>query len=266
MSSLNVNDLSILLVEPSSTQRKIILACLEDASVGNVQEANSGKEAIQLMHGFAPDLVISAMYFEDMTSTDLAKLMRDNEKLDSVPFMLISSEEKDDTLDPLKQLGVIAILPKPFDILDLKTALNATVAYLEPEELDFTQFNIEDLEVLLVDDSRSARRYIKKILSDMGLCKITEAEDGTEAIPLIQSKTFDLIVTDYNMPKMDGGKLLKYIREESAQPYVPVLMVTSESNTARLNAIKQAGVSALCDKPFDVNNVKVLLHNILMEH
>ena len=233
--------------------------------MGKVQHASTGQEALNKMEGFIPDLIICSMYFEDMTGTDIAKKMRDIKKLEAIPFMLISSESSWEKLDELKQLGVIAILPKPFEILDLKMALNATLAYLDPEELEFTGFNIEDTEVLLVDDSLSARRYIRRILTDMEMNNIQEAVNGKDAIAFIEKHNYDLIVTDYNMPEMDGRGLLEYIRNESAQPYVPVLMVTSETNNTRLSTIKQAGVSAICDKPFDVNHVKVLLNNILVD-
>ncbi len=73
----------------------------------------------------------------------------------------------------------------------------------------------------------------------------------------------DLVVTDYNMPEMDGRGLVDYIRTKSWQNSVPILMVTSESDEGRLAAIEEAGVSGICDKPFEPDIVKALLTKIL---
>ena len=74
-----------------------------------------------------------------------------------------------------------------------------------------------------------------------------------------------LVVTDYNMPEMDGKALVDYIRTQSWQNSVPILMVTSEQDMGRLAAIEEAGVSGICDKPFEPEMVKGLLRRVLRE-
>jgi len=74
---------------------------------------------------------------------------------------------------------------------------------------------------------------------------------------------FDLIVTDYNMPEMDGLELIKNIRSTDEQLNVPILMVTSEQNQNRLTAIEKAGVSAILDKPFEPASIKQLIIRLL---
>lgn len=76
---------------------------------------------------------------------------------------------------------------------------------------------------------------------------------------------FDLVVTDYNMPEVDGRELTRYIREQSQQSHLPILMVTSESKDTHLANIEQDGVNALCDKPFEPHVVKQILFKLL-EH
>ncbi len=89
------------------------------------------------------------------------------------------------------------------------------------------------------------------------------AIDGKNALDYFAKEEFDLVITDLNMPVMDGNELIEHIRNESSHPYVPILMVTSEENEATLEHVQQAGVSAICDKPFEPDNVKQLLSNIL---
>jgi len=73
----------------------------------------------------------------------------------------------------------------------------------------------------------------------------------------------DLVITDYNMPEMDGKGLVDFIRQQSWQASVPILMVTSEADMGRLAAIESAGVSGICDKPFEAHVVRELLGRLL---
>jgi two-component system chemotaxis response regulator CheY len=71
------------------------------------------------------------------------------------------------------------------------------------------------------------------------------------------------VITDFNMPKMDGEKLTNFIRNDSSQSSIPILMVTSENSEARVDSFMQSGVSAVCDKPFHAGYVKNLLGQLL---
>jgi two-component system chemotaxis response regulator CheY len=101
------------------------------------------------------------------------------------------------------------------------------------------------------------------VLANLGIQHFTEAENGKQAVGIIDQHFFDLVVTDYNMPEMDGRELTEYIRTQSWQSTVPILMVSSESNQSRLAAVEQAGVSGVCDKPFESAMVKGLLQKML---
>jgi two-component system chemotaxis response regulator CheY len=82
---------------------------------------------------------------------------------------------------------------------------------------------------------------------------------------LLDQNFFDLIVTDYNMPEMDGEALVNHIRANSNQSSIPIIMVTSEENENRLAAVQQAGVSAICDKPFEPGNIRTLLQQLFTD-
>ncbi|PCJ48128.1 MAG: two-component system response regulator [Gammaproteobacteria bacterium] len=261
----NISDLYILLIEPSTTQRKFIIQHLEEAGIGSITGVVSGEEALESMANDLPDLVVSTMYFSDMTGIELVTKMREDPTTEAIPFMLISSESSFRMLEPIRQAGVIAMLPKPFTNEDLNRALLATVAYIEPGELDLELYEVENLNVLVVDDSNLARKYICNVITEMGILRdnIVLAEDGKDALSKFSEQEFDLVITDLNMPIMDGNELIEHIRNESAHPYVPIMMVTSESDNARLEHVQQAGVSAICDKPFEPAHVKQLLASIM---
>ncbi len=262
--SLTIQDLSITLIEPSPTQKKIISNHLESLGISRSQWFQEGSSCLEsLKTSFKPDLIISAMYLPDMSGTELVQSLKNDPDLDSIPFMLISSEISDYYLEPIRQAGVVAILPKPFDLNELRNALYATVDFLEPDTDALEDFDIEDLHVLLVDDSLSARKHIVRVLNSLGIENITETINGKEAIDQLESDFFDLIVTDYNMPEMDGRELIDYVREQSNQSSIPVLMVTSDSENSHLAGIKQSGISAICDKPFEPKMVISLIKKIL---
>lgn len=258
---LSVADLSILAVEPSGTQRRIIVHALEHEGVRNVYEATDGQQALALLSAHRPDLILSSMYLPDMTGTDLIHAIRKGQEYADTPFLLISSETRFRYLDPIRQAGAVGILPKPFAQDELQTALRTTLDLVDID-MDMDDDN-DNLRVLVVDDSTLAQRHISRVLNGMGITDITLASDGVEALELVNRNYYDFVVTDYNMPHMDGKELIDRIRTSSNQASIPILMVTSEDNASRLAAVQHAGVSAICDKPFEPAAVRRLVRSFV---
>jgi two-component system chemotaxis response regulator CheY len=263
MSELSPSDLSILLVEPSAMQQKVISKHLAEENVSQVMFANSVAEAVKKAASSQPDLIASAMHFKDGTALDLVSQLKANPATEELPFMLVSSEHRKEQLEDFRQAGVVAILPKPFSRDHLATAINSTIDLLTAEELELDYFDVASLRVLVVDDSRMARNFVSRVLTGLGIQYITTAENGAEAIALLKENMYDLVVTDYNMPEVNGRELTEYIRNESEQSHIPVLMVSSEANDTHLANIEQSGVNAMCDKPFEPSNVRQILYRLL---
>lgn len=260
---IDLNDLNVLIVEPSRTQQRIIERELNSLNIDKIDTVCTAQEALEYIKIGLPDLILSAYYLSDMTGSELLHTLRENETYQAICFVLVSSVTDIRQLESIRQAGVVAILPKPFVAKDLDTALKSTLNLLNPEEISLENTDIDELKVLLVDDSALARKHIRRTLSSMGLENVIEAENGREAVNILNNTLFDLILTDYNMPEMDGRELSAYIREQSNQSSVPIIMVTSEHNENRLAAVQQAGVSAICDKPFEPGNVKQLIQQLI---
>lgn len=261
-----IGSLSVFVVEPSAVQSQFILAYLKEIGVPSVVAYKNGEGALHAMLENRPDVVISSMHLPDMTGGDLVGRMRDDNWTRNIAFILVSSETNPHYLEPVRQNGSSAIIGKPFTVDQLKQALATALDYLNPNavQLDLdSDIDLETIRVLLVDDSRSARSFMRHVLESLGIVHFTEAENGRQAMEMIQQHYFDLVVTDYNMPEMDGKELTEYIRTQSWQSTVPILMVSSESNESRLSAVVQAGVSGVCDKPFEPAMVKGLLEKML---
>ncbi len=258
-----IANLSILLVEPSEVQQKIIIKSLAESGVKQVETAATQAQVLSLLESYHPDLVISSMYLSDGTADSLLQKIRLNPATEHQPFMLISSERNKKYLEQLRQSGVLAILPKPFSAKAITRALKATLDIISEEEVDLDHFDVTLLRVLVVDDSRFARKHIIRVLAGMGIPEPVEAENGKEAIAHLSEQSFDLIVTDYNMPEMDGRELTETVRGSNAYSHIPILMVSSEANDTHLANIAQAGVDAICDKPFEPATVGELLYKIM---
>lgn len=256
-------DLSILLVEPSQMQANLMIRMLENQGIKRVTVVTSAGEALDALRlDSAGRVVISSLYLPDMAGTDLVVAMRDDPDLESLPFILVSSETRPQVLDPVRQSGACCIVAKPFTEQQLSRALYAAADYLNPPE-DGDTADLRGLRVLVVDDSLASRNHLRRLLEQLGITQIVEAINGKQAVSYLQESMFDLVITDYNMPEMDGRELTEYIRTESWQAEVPVLMVTSEQNVGRLAAVERAGVSAVCDKPFEASSIRRLISDAL---
>ncbi len=120
----------------------------------------------------------------------------------------------------------------------------------------------KNMKILIVDDFSTMRRIIKNLLRDLGFNNTQEADDGSTALPMLQKSEFDFVVTDWNMPGMQGIDLLKAIRADDSLKHLPVLMVTAEAKREQIIAAAQAGVNGYVVKPFTAATLKEKLDKI----
>lgn len=106
------------------------------------------------------------------------------------------------------------------------------------------------LRFLVVDDFSTMRRIVRNLLKELGFTNVDEAEDGAIALQKLQGGGFDFVVTDWNMPNMDGLTLLQSIRSTPNLKHLPVLMITAEAKKENIIAAAQAGASGYIVKPF----------------
>jgi two-component system chemotaxis response regulator CheY len=107
-----------------------------------------------------------------------------------------------------------------------------------------------DLRFLVVDDFATMRRIVRGLLKDMGCTRVEEAEDGVSALHTLRWQSFDFVVSDINMPNMNGFDLLKSIRADPSLKHLPALMVTAEARKEDIVLAAQSGASGYIVKPF----------------
>ena len=103
---------------------------------------------------------------------------------------------------------------------------------------------------LVVDDFSTMRRIVRNLLKELGYTNVEEAEDGQDGLNKLKGGGFDFVVSDWNMPNMDGLTMLQNIRKDSALASLPVLMVTAEAKKENIIAAAQAGANGYVVKPF----------------
>ena len=110
--------------------------------------------------------------------------------------------------------------------------------------------NLTDMKFLIVDDFSTMRRIVRNLLKEAGYVHADEAEDGVAALQKLRSASFDFVVTDINMPNMNGFELLSQVRADAALKHLPVLMITAEARKEDIVMAAQAGASGYIVKPF----------------
>lgn len=118
------------------------------------------------------------------------------------------------------------------------------------------------MKILIVDDFSTMRRIIKNLLRDLGFNNTQEADDGTTALPILQAGGIDFLITDWNMPGMQGIDLLKTVRADDNLATLPVLMVTAETKREQIIEAAQAGVNGYIVKPFTAATLKEKIEKI----
>ena len=122
------------------------------------------------------------------------------------------------------------------------------------------------LDVLIVDDSAAIRKILQRVLrqTDLPLGEIHEAGDGSEAVVLLNSRQFGLVLSDINMPHMDGLQLLARVKEMDHMKNVPVIMITTEGGQGKVMEAVQLGATGYVRKPFTADQIKEKLAGVLV--
>ena len=120
----------------------------------------------------------------------------------------------------------------------------------------------KNMSFLVVDDFPTMRRIVRSLLKELGFTNVDEAEDGQDALNKLRAGKFEFVVSDWNMPNLDGLGMLKEIRQDDALKDLPVLMVTAEAKKENIIAAAQAGANGYVVKPFTAATLEEKLNKI----
>lgn len=120
-----------------------------------------------------------------------------------------------------------------------------------------------DMRFLIVDDFSTMRRIVRNLLKEIGFANAEEAEDGAVALTMLKTSKYDFIVSDINMPNMNGFELLKNVRADDGLKAIPFLMVTAEAKKDDIVQAAQCGASGYIVKPFTKATLEEKVQKIL---
>ena len=264
---------SVLVVEPSRVQSSIIRQYLEAQGMTVAAVATTGADAIATCHVTRPTGVVTALHLADMTGVELAKQVR-AEMLENAPGVVVISSEADAAdVGTLSQLTRVVTLAKPFtpdqlvQSLNVVTGLSVTVRSSETVAglsgiRTKPAANRATLRVLIIDDSSTARMHERAVLTGMGFATFEEAADGAQGIAAATRHPFDLIVTDFNMPLVDGRAVVSYLKQNKPTAAIPILVVTTETDPQLVASLKSLGATAVIEKAFPPAVVTPLVNRL----
>jgi two-component system chemotaxis response regulator CheY len=122
-----------------------------------------------------------------------------------------------------------------------------------------------DLKFLVVDDFSTMRRIVRGLLKEMGCNNVDEAEDGAVALQLLKTNRYDFVVSDINMPNMNGFDLLKALKADDNLKHIPVLMVTAEARKEDILLAAQSGAAGYVVKPFTKATLEEKVTKIMLK-
>jgi two-component system chemotaxis response regulator CheY len=116
--------------------------------------------------------------------------------------------------------------------------------------------------IIIVEDFNTSRQIIKKTIESMGH-QVDEAADGRDALHFFNGDPIDLVITDYNMPHMNGGELVEYIRSKEEYKYIPIFILTTETSAEKQKKAESAKITGWIRKPFDVKDFRRIVEKVL---
>ncbi len=125
--------------------------------------------------------------------------------------------------------------------------------------------NPADMKFLIVDDFSTMRRIVRGLLKESGYINAEEAEDGVVALNMLKNGKFDFVVSDINMPNMNGFELLKAIKADDSLKHLPVLMVTAEARKEDIVLAAQTGAAGYSVKPFTKATLEEKVQKIMQK-
>jgi two-component system, chemotaxis family, chemotaxis protein CheY len=120
----------------------------------------------------------------------------------------------------------------------------------------------KNMKILVVDDFSTMRRIVINVLNALGFNNLAEADDGITALPMLQSDNFDFVITDWNMPGMQGIDLIKNIRADAKLAKIPILLVTAEAKREQIVSAAEAGVNGYIVKPFTPETMEEKINKV----
>ncbi len=255
----------VLVVDDNETNRRVLAEQLKSADY-EVETADSGVDALTVLQravesGTPYQVVLTDHHMPGIDGLELARRIRKIESIADLRLVLYSSIDDRSSRQELRELGFAGQLSKPVRRVELLAAMERVLAH---DALDFTQrlrkivtrdVIVEEQHrhprtVLLVEDNPTNQRVAQLYLERAG-CEVVMASHGKEALSAMESRRFDIVLMDVQMPVMDGLEATRLIRERETGPRTPIIALTANAMKQQIEECKANGMDDVLPKPID---------------
>ena len=248
----------ILIIDHATSYAKLVESCLQHDSL-EIEMVSQADLALLKIIEWRPDLLITSVEVGNIDGFDLCLILRMIPDFAGMPIILMSSHAGDPTLKKALSVGADYYVAKDGDFRkNIQAGLEKLL--LQPEKPVKRPREKRELKtVLVVDDSKTMRRIIGNILKSIGINRIIEASNGAQGLMELDQNTVDMVISDWNMPKMNGGEFIKHIRANPAFNDLYFVLVTAEG-AEEIEDTLQAGADGYLNKPFNIESLETLVN------
>lgn len=220
-----------------------------------VIDAYNGLEGCEMAISEIPDLIISDIEMPVMDGFTMCKKIKNNDRTALIPIVMVSSMDKGIDIDRGFDAGANDYLIKPVVHEELLTCINNLVNTMEMRRNE---------NILIVDNSKTIVNMLKLGLTRQGF-QVTAFSDGEAAYESAIKTIPDLILSDLDMPKLDGYQLVKYLKEKPETRNIPVIIISSRESRAEAAKGLRIGASAFISKPFSMDKILINVERLTAE-
>lgn len=244
----------ILVVEDSSIMRKALKTVLEPLKL-KISEAVDGQAGLDLVANNRFDLIVTDVDMPNINGVDFCLRLKNDPSTQGIPVVMVSSFDSDADIDKGFQVGAAAYVPKKEATSNL---LDIIKQIISKSTLHHGQ------TILVVDDSSTIRKIVKKGLAQDGFQVVTAA-NGKNALEILESEQPDLILSDIDMPEMNGFQFCDAVHSHSDFASIPFVVMSSNSDRAHMKRMLQYGAEAYITKPFNTDELVILIEKLLSD-
>lgn len=244
----------ILHADDSEITRKVMREFLETNGF-EVAQAPDGLVALEMALDLVPDMVVTDVEMPRKTGYELCKELKSNPAAAQIPVLIVSSLRGGLDVEKGFDCGANDYVTKPIDWNELLSRIQET----------FRGADLRGRErILVVDDSEATRQVVQQALGAQGF-DVLQAKDGDEGIKKALELQPDLIITDYEMPRLDGLQLFQYLKTEERTRSIPVMMMAGRQSKRDQANMTKMGVRAYLAKPFTSEKLTIIVERLLAE-
>ena len=244
------DDKKILVVEDSDVQRAVCVDQLKEIGFINIFEAGNGAEALEILKNNNVDLILSDWDMPKMDGLELLKTLKKDSDLQNTPFIFLTVHDYEDKNREAMVYGAVDYIVKPSSPSDLKESIEII-------------FKRGIRNILIVEDSELQKEICIVQLQQIGFEKITGAANGKEALTHMENNPVDLIVSDWEMPEMDGLELLKAVKGNAKLKDIPFLILTVHDDAEKNQEALNLGALDFIVKPSTPDSLHMKIRKIL---